>query len=486
MKKEIQQILRDVYRLDPSLKEHETVLVEIIEKLMAAKPDIKIDRVFVSNLKKRLQTGESIKPSFSLFGFPKLAYTLGALALVALGVFSFNYFSGDEPGELVLETGIENVGEKAFGDIVFSAEQATEEGALGRGGGGVPAGSTQNLAAPLADAEKGTIDTKSVPYKPRRINYEFVYAGENISVDEETMNVYKRAVGDSIGSKLAGLLSGVELDSVDLGKFRNAQVSSLQINEDRNQGYSIFIDPKQGMVALSMNWEKWPQDVYQKQMTEADRLSDEQALSIAADFVRSYGIKTDKYGEPEVLDYAGHYYALEESGTSSYIPDSRSVVYPLLIDGKAVYDQSGRKTGMNMEVSARYRKVTYAGNIFAGGFQSSQYEVETNAEKIISSAEQGGMSYYYQHSDPTETVQMELGTPSLQLVRVWQMTENKYLGEELYVPAFVFPLTDQSDKERFYQEAVVVSLVGIETSQGGVRPMPLLEEEEAVPPKETE
>jgi len=478
MKKETRQILKDIYKVDESFKEHEESLVKMIERLQLAKPDIKIDETFVSQLREKLWSmegaGESKVP-FNAFGFRKLAYAFGALALVAVAAGSIVYFNLQEPEELVLNTGVENVEGEAFGEITFSAEKSSED-SLGRGGGGIAPGSTQNWEAPLAEGE----DSIGVPYDPKRINYDFVYEGEDISVGESRMDVYKRTSGISMGSQLAGLLSKVSLDVVDLGKFRNAQVGSLQINEDREYGYSIFIDPSQGMVSVSMNWERWPQNVYDKQLTESDALSDQEALSIADSFMRAYGISTDRYGEPEVLESAGYYYdyATEGSGERvSYVPDSRSVIYPLLIDGKAVYDQSGRKTGINVEVSARYRKATYAGNIFATGFQSSSYNVETDSEKIISSAQNGGITNYYRHSDPTSTVRIELGTPSLELVRVWQMTENKYLGEELYVPAFVFPLTDQADKESFYREAVVVPLVGIE-SPDRIEPMPLMDVEE--------
>jgi hypothetical protein len=475
MKKETRQILKDIYKLDESLKAHEESLVKMIERLQLAKPDIKIDETFVSQLRERLwsmeKAGESKVP-FSAFGFRKLAYAFGALALVAAAAGSIVYFNLQEPEKLVLETGIESVGEKAFGDITFSADEA-EEGALGRGGAGIPAGTAQNLEAPAPEKADSSVE---MIREPRRINYDFVYQGEEIAVGESKMNVYGRISGGSMSSQLAGLLKGVSLDALDLGKLNNAQVGSLQINEDREYGYSIFIDPSQGMVAFSMNWEKWPQDAYQREMTEADRLQDGEALRIAGDFIKNYGISTDRYGEPEVLETGGVYYL--EMSDGNYIPDSRSVIYPLLIDGKAVYDQSGRKTGINIEVSARYRKVTYAGNIFAAGFQGSSYDVETDPEKIVSSAEKGGINSYYKYSDPTETVTVELGTPSLELVRVWQMTENKYLGEELYVPAYLFPLTDQADKEYLYQGAVIVPLVGVEASGGRTEPMPMMDVEE--------
>jgi hypothetical protein len=257
----------------------------------------------------------------------------------------------------------------------------------------------------------------------------------------------------------------------------------LQITENKDYGYSVYIEPKQGYVSISMNWEKWPQDVYQRQLTESERLSDQEAISIAKSFVKNYGIDVSNYGEPEIVDYYGNRYYMAQDSTgngesSSYVPDSVSVVYPLYIDGQEVYDQSGSKTGINVEVSARYGKATYASNITINSFQSSAYQIEGDWEKIMAFAKKGGTSSYYQYEDPTEVIEIELGTPSLQLVKTWQVSNDKYDGEELYVPSIVFPVLSNSSNGYFYQQSIIVPLVGMESYNVVYPdiPLPVLEE----------
>jgi len=45
MKKETRQILKDIYKVDESFKEHEESLVKMIERLQLASPTLKLTRL---------------------------------------------------------------------------------------------------------------------------------------------------------------------------------------------------------------------------------------------------------------------------------------------------------------------------------------------------------------------------------------------------------------------------------------------------------
>jgi len=477
MQKQTQEILKDIYRIDQTLKEHEASLIKVIDELILSKPYIKVDEAFVGQLRSKLEAKMKIakaeKQSVLTNFFPslKLAYSLGALLIAALAFATFLYFNDgfDKPEQLVLENGINKVGERAFGEIVFSAGENSEEESQGLGGGGVSQDSASQM---VTKGEPGVEE----PYYFEMINYNYVYKGKEFSVGESIMPVYKKSGGDAISSKLAGILGNVNLDVLDVSKFRNAKIGSLQIVEDRDYGYSLFIDPMSNTVSINTNWERWPQDVYSGNLNEADALTESQVLSIADSFVKEYKIDLSNYGPAEVSEMEPILYmteSSEEGSAISYVRESYSVVYPLILDGKEVFNQSGRKTGMNVEVSARYKKVTYAGNIFTSGFESSDYDVKTNVDEILSSARDGGMSGYYSYPDPTKTVDIELGTPVLGLVSVWQTTDNKYMGmgEELYVPAYIFPIISELSPNYYYEKGIVVPLVGIQQNNGLIRPM---------------
>lgn len=96
MKKQIQQILNELYIIDSSLREHEKELKKIIKELLLVQPDIQVDENFILKLRTRLieqskiETQKSeVKSSFWNYPIPKLAaYT--SLALILL-IFSFSF-----------------------------------------------------------------------------------------------------------------------------------------------------------------------------------------------------------------------------------------------------------------------------------------------------------------------------------------------------------------------------------------------------------
>jgi len=225
MQKQTQEILKDIYRIDQTLKEHEASLIKVIDELILSKPYIKVDEAFVGQLRSKLEAKMKIakaeKQSVLTNFFPslKLAYSLGALLIAALAFATFLYFNDgfDKPEQLVLENGINKVGERAFGEIVFSAGENSEEESQGLGGGGVSQDSASQM---VTKGEPGVEE----PYYFEMINYNYVYKGKEFSVGESIMPVYKKSGGDAISSKLAGILGNVNLDILDVSKFRNAKI----------------------------------------------------------------------------------------------------------------------------------------------------------------------------------------------------------------------------------------------------------------------
>ena len=75
MEKIIQQILSELYGIDPSLHVHEEKIIKIINEYREAKPDTKFDAEFASRLKKEilqrvaeLKAGDLKKSTFPIFG----------------------------------------------------------------------------------------------------------------------------------------------------------------------------------------------------------------------------------------------------------------------------------------------------------------------------------------------------------------------------------------------------------------------------------
>ena len=58
MKDKLKTILTDLYKIDPSLKEHEEALMKIVKQVLESRPDTKFNKAFARTLRKKLLSKE--------------------------------------------------------------------------------------------------------------------------------------------------------------------------------------------------------------------------------------------------------------------------------------------------------------------------------------------------------------------------------------------------------------------------------------------
>ena len=136
MDKQIQQILRDVYLIDQSLKMHEKTLIKIIQELLRSKPESKIDEQFVRELRvkiiERLKLLSNTKPQINMFNAlfnKKFTFALVGIAIIVGAIIMTNL--PQEGSKLA----INSLDDNAFGSLSFTQEVENPD-AQGRGGGG--------------------------------------------------------------------------------------------------------------------------------------------------------------------------------------------------------------------------------------------------------------------------------------------------------------------------------------------------------------
>lgn len=513
MNDKIQKILDDIYTIEPDLKKQEPDIIKIIDALLSAKPDVTWDTNFQNNLKNKILENfqnnnlnkKSLKINFK--NMNKLAYGLGGVALLlVLVILPQTLKKGQGPNTNLnnnvpgLNLGLEiaKVGANAFGTLqaassgdngamTASAPQAngvaTEEAdstkaapgrvAAGYGGGGGVSGAGMDATSSIA------------PYPYYYTNYNYIYAGEEFTQDQSQLDVLKRI--KNIDSTISGI-DNVDLGIFDLGKLKNGKVQIFTINEDREFGYSVSVDLQEGMISIYENYLKWPQPNYDKQLTMSDWPADEEMINIANDFMQEYGIDTSIYGTPEVDKNWLMAYPADAAGIirPDYVPYYASLIYPLMIDGKTVYDESGNKFGMTVSINLYHKKVSSVWNIFAQKYQSSGYQMETDVAKILERAQRGG--FYpmplYESDDQAQiqNIDISLGTPELAWVSTWQYENNQ--SHQLFVPALVFPITDKPDDLGYYwQKNIVVPLATDLLNQNNDYPPIRIMEDTNVDPK---
>ena len=89
-------------------------------------------------------------------------------------------------------------------------------------------------------------------------------------------------------------------------------------------------------------------------------------------------------------------------------------------------------------------------------------------------AKDGGLSKNYVYPNATKTINVELGTPELALVEIWQVSpEDKSDAKEIFVPSLIFPIIEMPDWPYIYKTSIVVPLVGeILNQQNNPIPVP--------------
>lgn len=465
MENKIEQILKDLYLLDPSLKKDEAVLIQLIQKLIEIKPDIVVDQNFVNNLRSQLLSQisqmESYGKKHEAFYFGRWNYALGsmiAIVVVLAGVLYVN-------GPATFKSEIRDVANSGFGPLAVQDRSGMARPQSGGGGGGIGGGGGVATGMPVPSYDSKMI---APPYEVTKIVYQ--YAGEEFTQDNDTVPVLKRVIDESVVRSISRNVSKMGLGLTDLSRLNNALFTDMNISEQAEYGYNVSINLREGWLSFYQNWERWPQpapcsdDISCQRISfiEESQIPDEQTLvRIADDFMNKYRINRSGYGSGMInknwRNSFSQFPRSIETGTQLVGLDI-PVIYPLLIDGKEVYDEWGGQIGIFVTINARTQKVTSAGNIGVQNYERSNYTAERDVKKILELAEKGGTNDMYYYDTPTKIITVKLGTPKMELVQTYKFNNAGGPSEILYVPSLVFPVQDISDRQYFQRENVVVPL----------------------------
>lgn len=482
----IESIIKDCVAADPALAGREGELRPIVKALLEAKPDTRFDADFAKRLREQVMaeasTARTDAHAESLYDKlmkrnPFFILIPGGAALGVLLAVVLSYQSVGTPrtSQVATESSpfvpasgvtVAMVGDGAFGAIGMSGEsisarpQSGGGGPLGLGGGGgMPTASAPAPAADMAVRE----DAAKMMIAPDYVTYRYVFAGD-LPALESSMPVYRRVKGFGGGSDALSALRPLAGGLIDLGPLQSAKVQSFSVMEDREFGYAVYVDAVEGAISLSQNWLKWPHPENlcreescwkQYQMNASQLPSDEAIIAIADRFLADYAVSRDAYGTPEVRREWQPQIAAGADASSVIVPDSIAVVYPLMIDGERVEDESGNVQGLTVNVNVRHSRVDGLWGLNSNAYEASQYAVETDAKRILSFVERGGLWGWY---DPNaKAVDVQLGAPEVTLTRSWT-TRPDGTGEEILVPALRFPVLNPPADQQWFRKAVVIPI----------------------------
>lgn len=493
MDHKIKSILEDLYRIDPSFKQHEKKLHLLVEKLLSAKPNTQFDEQFAMRLRENLmrESAQSFVSPYAHLSVFRWQYSLIVSMVTLLIVIPLTYFGTKTTTVHNVSTGftmeqqIEEKGSNAFGnlgvialnstaDSLSSSElssttlslgtedtttstdtlrttSSTEQGLMKSTVVGRDETTTATSIAPTVPVVKSQASAKMLfPYKFTK----YEYKGEPLATTSAQGTVYKRVKTVNTATQLATILNNANFGLLNLGSFSSFKTQSIQVAEDKDFGYVVDINFNEGMISVNPNWEKWQQQGEVKPLTA--RPTNDQLIAIANTFLAEKGINHSIYGTPVVDEMPVRMYAAKGGNAeSTYIPDTMNVVYPLMIGGVEVYEDGGSPYGLTVTVNIRENKVSGVYNISSQTYESAAYDLETDPTKIIAYATSSRMPIYDKNKFKPEFQTANLETPKRILVRHWLNSQNGPTSE-VYVPAYMFPVEGEVS---FAPRAVIVPLV---------------------------
>lgn len=524
----IKENISKLYEFYPELKEYEEKLINLVAKMIEAKPDVSFDQNFATSLKNKIfneikNNNKQEKNTFNLNLMNKKFYiaagSLLALCLLFIAFISMSGPRNEKTSNWSISSliGTQNKAEEvkrlpagSFGNLVALSSDAGEMQELATLSANGLGSATMEMdtardgeareevinPAPLGMTGEvlgmggGVASSKMIlPY----YGFKYVYKGEEINLENESSLVYRRIKDQaSLSQDLARTMSSFNFPNVDMNKFSDLKVQNISFVEDKDFGLMINFDLREGVASIYENWDKWMNERESCGSDQAcwDRFrikiedvpQDNVLISLSNEFLSQHNIDLSNYGDPQVDNNWRQYYAMAENKADYYIPESMSVIYPLLIDGSMVRDQAGNYSGLRVTINVLHDRVSGVSGIMPYRYESSQYDLEQDESKVIDLAEMGGWSRNYYPEGAEDLLEVELSTPEFAYVQLWRY--NGSYGEELLVPALIFPVSKRPDNGYYYgNNYVVVPLVNeliaeLEKDRDNwPRPMPLLRDD---------
>lgn len=467
-KKQINKILEEIYLVQPDLRTHHVELERVVDELIKANPQVKINADFKRELRmqimahaKKLDTKYSSQ-AFN-FGFmQKFAYLLGGAVLTAIVIMPLsNYFYASQSIDSHTTSTINTITKlkpQAFGSLGESNKTVPEVDLESALSSVAPYPTTDSLIlktgtsddkieADGANGLGGGLNTEMAisssyfnPGVPYGTKYTYSYVGDDLDLPE-SVQVLRRSTEADLPA-LTSFLTG-NLDLIDLSQFKNTKLQNLYMVEDQDYGLAISIDFTNYQISAYQNWEKWPNASLTRDLS--DLPDDDELTDITDKFLAKYRVDTSSYGQPVVQKYwEKAVYAEEED---FWIGDEITVLYPLKLAGVPVRSEWGNLTGLSVNIDLRNQKVSGFHGLQAQKFDSSEYEV-VDLETLLVIAEKGGRNNW-QPENPIETVEVSLGTPERVYMPYWSYKDG--VSQDLLVEAYAFPILEEvADSSKEY------------------------------------
>lgn len=430
----LDELLREFPDLEPQKKE----IAHIIEAMERAESPPKLDDAFVQRLRAELlATPPVTSPLYSFFSFMQqktfaLAGTVIAVALLIPAGYTL-WKMNTEGVEGIFSTSpktITMLDAKAFGDLSSAAASGVADG---KGGG---LGLTESSSSMLVADEKMIAPGEPYPYEPTVYIYSFA---EDLApyLAEATGTVYERQVFSGFdGSTLNDIANA--FSHLNIGAFLSGDLTSFVLSAN---GYMLSVDTTGNMWSMYKDWTNYVWDESWTPLTAEDLPSDDAIIATAKDFANTWGIDVSGYGEPMIAEPE---IALARSGaTDIYIPESATIVFPVLVDEQLVYPSwTNAPTGLRISINLRDMTVTNAYDALGQTYNASAYDLTQDATLIGKLIAGGGSGPVMYEGMAINEINVALNAPE-RILMEYSLYEDGQ-SRTLFIPALRFTMTDPS------------------------------------------
>ncbi|GEM_PF-4427639 len=412
----IEEILAELYAIDPSFKRHEGDLRSLVRRLRLAKPDFSIDDAFVRRLRSDITHSGKPKPvSFLIRSYFIQAGThlvqssaFGmAVALVLLVPLAYTaQLYNQKPLSYQVENASVSLGQQQ--EIVYKPGHALSAAILPVSFG-ISAASSSSTAA----TSTSVVNATSTP--------SFVFTGTAPALTQATGSVLEADTSTTTRTELLSYIQklGFELTGLTSSiTATNSTIGNVQIQETKPFGYIVDMDLATMTLAIAKNPAVWPDESSIPAVTTT--ASD--TINIALSFLKDHNIDTSNYAEAVLLS---------PSATSSTATSSATVLLPLIINNKNVYAADGSLYGIIVTIDQIVGKVTEVANISLQKYTASSYGLEADFNNILTALNATT-------SPDAATTTPALNTPVSGLIHY------STVDGEFFVPGLIFPVASST------------------------------------------
>lgn len=463
--------------------ENDSKTVELVEKMLRAKPDTALSPAFIERLRSKLlaeaEYGQNAGWGAKWANFAKFLSVPLALAGIAAIVSTLGLF--ERPGAPIPPVGrVTDTGAPAP-KVPDAAPTTQSEKGFERSVTPVPIQSSPSTTAPKANPapkneprESASPDASPKPSEDRSLVE--MDDGINQATGDSARDMTESSVGNSDFAAPFSMSAPADsslkmaVPNADAVSYRysfsgslpqtsgmpayrrTAEPATEKFANAGTVGLAVSTDAENGWTSLYRDYEKWPETPCSDEncrLKASDIPADAELVSIASKFAADWKIDLTGYGTAHVDSSWKNALPQTSDPASAIVPESVSVTYPKKVGGIDVVDESGYPQGLTFLVDVRAKKVSGAYGIDSARYGNADAGTPKDEGEIVTE-----LTGTDRQSGSGKTVEIPMSKTKISYLRTFGTENGKSV--EILVPAILFETSQVQKPGEYFRTKIVV------------------------------